>query len=214
MAKTKIFHDVTLDFSPDTPIYPGDPEVNITEHMSISNGDIANVSILTFGSHTGTHIDAPKHFVDSGPAVDELPLEHFIGKAKVFEVKDKDAITEDDLKGFDIQRGDLILLKTRNSAIIRNNEFDTGFAYVTAEAARYLAYIGIKTLGYDYFSIEEYGSKDFGAHLALLGKGAVLIEGLDLGDIRPGEYEMVALPVKIKNGNGSPVRVILMEEDK
>jgi len=211
MSGKKIFHDITLDFSPDLVVYPGDPALEITEHMKIENGDIANISILRFGSHTGTHIDAPRHFIASGTTVDRLPLEHFIGKAKVFEFKNEEKIEADSLKGLEIARGDIILIKTKNSHVITNKEFKTDYTYIAPDAAEYLADIGIKTLGFDYLSVEKYGSGDFRAHHALLEKGIVIIEGLVLRGIKPGEYEIIALPLKIRNGNGSPVRAILIE---
>lgn len=209
----KIYHDVTLDFSENIAIYPGDPPLEITERMSIAKGDVANVSLLSFGSHTGTHIDAPKHFIDSGLTVDKLPLDHFMGKAKVFEFKDKDAVTFGDIKDLDIKKGDIIIFKTRNSSSLTNSKFDESFAYVAPDAAKYLAGIGIKTLGFDYLSVERYGSTAFETHYALLGSGIVIIEGLYLEGINAGEYEIIALPIKIKNGNGSPVRVVLIEEE-
>jgi len=211
MSKNRVYHDVSLVFSPDIVIFPGDPELQITCHMSIKNGDVANVSIMRYGSHTGTHIDAPRHFEESGAAVDELALDHFIGKAKVFEVLRDSDIGVEDIKTFDIQKGDIILFKTKNSQFVEDKEFRKDFAYITPEAAGYLADIGIKTLGFDYLSVEQYGSADFGAHHALLSKGVVLIEGLVLKDIKPGEYDFVALPLNIRGGNGSPVRAVLIE---
>jgi arylformamidase len=207
-----VFHDITLDFTPEMLIFPGDPQLEIMEHMLKSKGDVVNLSILTFGSHTGTHIDAPKHFVDSGKTVDQLALDHFIGTAKVFEIPEVLAITVKDLKPLNILKDDIVLLKTLNSPWLHEDKFHTDFAYLTPEAAKYLAEIGIKTLGFDYLSIDKYNSNDFGAHYALLGQGIVIIEGLVLRDIRPGQYQMVALPIKIKGGNGSPVRAVLIEE--
>jgi arylformamidase len=207
----KIFHDVTLEFSPDSVVYPGDPRVTIEEFGSISKGDKCNLSFITFGSHTGTHVDAPKHFYDDGLTVDQLPLEHFIGVAKVFEVKAEEAIATADLEEHEIKPNDIVLLKTRNSSLVTKAGFETGFVYFTPEAARYLAEIGIRTLGFDYFSVDKFDGAGAEAHYALLEKNIVIIEGLNLSGIEPGEYEMVALPLKIKGGNGSPVRVVLIE---
>lgn len=192
-------------------LYPGDPAVNITEEKAISNGDGLNLSLITFGSHTGTHIDAPKHFFDDGLTVDRLPLEYFIGKTKVFSLEDKDEITASDLKELDIQRDDKILLKTKNSSMLSQKQFYKDFTYLTPEAAGYLAEVGIKTLGFDYLSVEKYGSVTSKVHDTLLSHNIIIIEGLVLGSIKQGEYEMTALPLKIKNGDGSPARVILME---
>ena len=134
----KKYYDITMEFSEGMVVYPGDPPVKIIEEKSIKQGDLYNLSVITFGSHTGTHIDAPRHFYESGRTVDQLPLEHFIGKAKVFEIKDRDAVTAGDLKGLDIGAGDIILLKTRNSMKPHTGGFDTGFTYLAPDAAEYL----------------------------------------------------------------------------
>lgn len=210
--KKRIYHDITMDFSEDIAVFPGDPKITIKEHMSIAKGDIVNLSMITFGSHTSTHIDAPRHFFDQGLSVDELPLEHFMGKAKVFEFQNRDAITAEDLHGLDIQKGDIVLFKTRNSSFLKDRSFHKDFVYIAPDAARYLVEAEIKTVGIDYLTIDPFGGNGFESHYALLGKGIVLIEGLDLEVIQPGEYEISALPVKIKNGNGSPVRAVLIEE--
>jgi arylformamidase len=207
------YYEVSLPLSSDIAVYPGDPRIEIKEACSIAQGSVCNVSLLTFGSHTGTHIDAPKHFYDEGLTVDQLPLEHFLGRAKVFEIKDTMEITVEDLKPLPMLRGDRILLKTRNSALMTKGEFDTDFTHITPEAARYLAEIGIRTLGFDYLSVEKYGVEVPETHYALLGAGIVIIEGLVMGEVPPGEYEMIALPLNIKGGNGSPIRVVLVEDE-
>jgi arylformamidase len=208
----RIYHDVSLVLSPSIAVYPGDPPLRIAEHLLISRGDPANVSILEMGSHTGTHVDAPRHFFDDGAPVDQLSLDHFLGKAKVLDLTGVDAIGAADLARHTIEPEDRVLLKTRNSAFVEEPNVRTDFAYLTLDGARYLAEVGIRTLGIDYLSIERFDCDDFPAHRTLLGRGIVLIEGLCLGRVAPGEYEMIALPIKIRGGNGSPVRVVLIEE--
>lgn len=209
---SKKYYDISLEISTDMIIYPGDFGVEIKEKARISDGDKCNLSIITLGSHTGTHIDAPKHFLDNGLTVNELRLDYFIGKAKVYEIMAKDTVDVTDLEALDIRKDDIVLLKTRNSDLLKNSNFDQSFAYVTPGAARYLADIGIRTLGFDYLSVEKFSSTLSETHHSLLSAGIVIIEGLALADIEPGEYEIIALPIKIKNGNGSPARVVLVEE--
>lgn len=209
----KKYYDISLEFFPGMLLYEGDPPVRIVEEKSIKMGDAYNLSVITFGSHTGTHIDAPKHFYDDGLTVDKLPLDYFIGRAKVFEVAGKDEIMANDLKNLDINKGDIILLKTRNSTLISKAEFDRSFAYISHDAASYLAEKGIKTIGFDYLSVEKYGSKTPDSHYIFLSHNIVILEGLVLENVSEGEYELVALPIKIKDGNGSPVRAVLIKED-
>lgn len=208
----KNYYDITMDFSAGMMVYPGDPPVEIIEKSSIKEGGLYNLSVITFGSHTGTHIDAPRHFYADGLTVDRLPLECFIGKAKVLEIKGKDAVTAADLMDFDINKGDIVLLKTRNSTAKQTGVFDTGFAYLTLDAAEYLCRREIRTLGFDYLSVEKYQSDVPEVHYLLLKHNIVILEGLLLRDVVQGEYDMVALPIKITNGNGSPVRAVLIED--
>ena len=208
----KRYYDITMGFSADMVVYPGDPPVKIIDEKSIKQGDPYNLSVITFGSHTGTHIDAPRHFYDNGITVDRLSLEYFIGRAKVFEIKDKDAVTAADLVNFDINKGDIVLLKTGNSAKPQTGRFDTKFTYLAPDAAEYLCRKGIRTLGFDYLSVEKYNCEVPESHYLLLKHEVVIIEGLLLQGIAEGEYDMVALPVKITNGNGSPVRAVLIKE--
>ncbi len=206
------YHDITLEISRDTVVYPGDPLVEIAQVMSIPNGDPLNLTSISMGAHTGTHVDAPRHFCENGMGIHELPLDCLIGSAKVFHVKG-DAVDYENLKAFDIVKGDIILIRTRNSDMIADaGEFYTDYAYITPAAASYLAGVGIKTLGFDYLSVERYGSTSFETHHALLDRGIVIIEGLVLKDIKPGKYEIMALPMKLKGGDGSPARVVLVEE--
>ncbi len=205
--------DVTVPFEDGMMCFPTDPQCSIKPHWAIKNGDIVNLSLLNFGSHTGTHIDAPNHFIDGGKTVDQLDIRCFIGRAKVFDFSDKTCcIGIGDVEGLDIGEGDIVLFKTKNSALMRAQTFREDFIFITPEAASWLAGKKIATLGFDFLSVEEFGGGDgFGAHYALLGAGIVIIEGLDLTEITAGAYDMVSLPMLIKSGNGSPIRVLLKE---
>ncbi|MGE5581824.1 MAG: cyclase family protein [Bacillota bacterium] len=208
----RIIYDLTLELSPELLVYPGDPAVEIKELLSIERGDIVNLSAITTCLHAGTHIDAPRHFLAGGATVPELSLEHFIGKAKIFAIEGKDAVEVDDLQKFDIKRNDRVLLKTKNSALLSRPEFTRDYTYLSPEAAIYLADLGIQTLGFDYLTIDKFDGQDFGAHYALLRKNIAIIEGLNLRGIEPGEYQLIAMPLKVKGGNGSPVRAVLIKE--
>lgn len=192
-------------------VYPGDSKVCIEEVVQISKGDNCNVSSLSFGSHTGTHIDVPKHFIDNGKTLEEVTPDRFMGKAKVLDMRNKVSIKKEDLITKNIEKGDYILFKTDNSKWLKDGEFNKDYISLTEEGAKYLAEKEISLVGIDYLSIESYYAKEFNVHLTLLGNDIIILEGIDLTDIREGEYELIALPLKIKEGNGSPVRAILIE---
>ncbi len=206
-----MYYDVSQPYFPGMVVYPGDPVFTSEEIFQIQQGDICNLSRLSFGSHTGTHIDAPKHFFDDGLTVDRISPDHFIGKARVCEIMGKPEITEADLTYLRIQKNEIVFIKTDNSQWHTMREFREDFVSLTPGAAQYLVETGIKTLGVDYFSVEKSGTMDFPVHKTLLGNGIIIIEGLVLKGIPPGEYQMNGLPLNIKNGNGSPIRVILFE---
>jgi len=204
----KLF-DLTVPLSPHLPTFPGDPAFEVEPTFRIQDGHPCNVSRITMGSHAGTHVDAPYHFLESGTRVDELPLEILIGKARVVSVPARDAVDREDLEGLDLRDDLRVLFKTRNSGQLRQPEFRQDFVHLTADAASYLAQIGIKLVGWDYLSIEKFGNRDFPAHHALLGAGVIVVEGLDLSQVEPGEYELTCLPLRLAGGDGAPARVLL-----
>ncbi|MGE5557638.1 MAG: cyclase family protein [Bacillota bacterium] len=207
----QVCRDVTLELSPETVVYPGDAEVCIREVQRISRGDTCNVSAITLSSHAGTHMDAPRHFVENGQTVDELPLDYFLGKARVVCIDKKGALTAADLARISPQKNERLLLKTGNSALLSEKKFVTSYTYLEPCAARLLADAGIRTLGFDYLSVEKYGAAEPEVHRILLGSGIVIIEGLVLQDVSPGEYELTALPLRLAGCDGSPVRAVLRE---
>lgn len=211
-----MYYDISLPYFPGMVVFPGDPVFTSEEILQIQSGDVCNLSRVSFGSHTGTHFDAPKHFFDDGLSVDRISLDHFMGKARVCEIMGKPEITETDLAAQGLRQGEIVLIKTDNSLWdedqrLKIHEFHTKFVTLTLGAARYLLETGIKTVGVDYFSVESSGGKDFPVHKTLLGNGIIIIEGLVLGAITPGEYRMTGLPLNIQNGNGSPIRVVLFD---
>jgi arylformamidase len=175
----------------------------------MADGEPYNVARLAMGTHAGTHVDAPYHFLADGATVDSLPLEILLGKARVVEIARRDKIERADLQALDLRDDLRVLLKTRMSGQLRHSSFQEDFVHLTPDAASYLVQAGIKLVGIDYLSIEKFGSKDFAAHRSLLGAGVVIIEGLDLSEVEPGEYEMTCLPLRIVGADGSPARVIL-----
>jgi arylformamidase len=207
----KKIYDVSLVLKKNIATYPGDPQYDIDEYSSIKKGSVANNSHIKMGVHTGTHVDAPKHFIDNGTTIDNLPLDYLLGEAKVFEISGEKVITKALIEKLDIQKNDIVIFKTDNSDILQDTVFHTEYTYFDFSAAEYLKNIGIKTVGCDYLSIEQFKTSRHVAHETLLGANIVIIEGLLLKGIKPGKYFLSALPLKIQNGNGSPVRAILME---
>ncbi|HVG17996.1 MAG TPA: cyclase family protein [Blastocatellia bacterium] len=202
-------YDVTLPLSEDMIVYPGDPPVKIERKNVISKNEAAyNLSHYSFGSHSGTHVDPPIHFIINGVTVDKLPLELLMGRARVVEVTAA-RIDEAVLEEFDFTADARVLFKTRNSYLLNGKKFAEDYVYMTAGAARTLVSNGIKVVGIDYLSIEKFGDESYETHRTLLGAGTVIIEGLDLREIEPGDYEMICLPLKVKDGDGAPARVVL-----
>ena len=208
-------HDISVAIAPgETPTYPGDPGIEVEPWAAIARGDAANVSMLHFGAHTGTHLDAPAHFIEGAPRLPTLPLEVLIGPARVVEMRaDVRAIEESHVAAAALDGATRVLFKTRNSAFWENprGRFREDFTYITAGGARALVERGVRLVGFDYLSVEQFGSTDFPAHLALLSKGVIIVEGLDLRAVSAGVYELICLPLKIAagSGDGAPARAVL-----
>lgn len=205
--------DVTVPISSSVPIYEGDPRAEIGTFMSINDGGPANVSNLCFGAHTATHVDAPNHFIEGTRRVDQLELEKLIGPCRVVAVEgDVVAIGPDHLPPLDgIER---LIFKTRNSAFWNAPEdgFRTDFTHLDLDAAKILADSGLKLVGIDYLSIEAAGAAGHPVHITLLQKEIVILEGLDLRKVPPGDYEVICLPLKYVGGagDGAPARTVLI----
>jgi arylformamidase len=190
--------------------WPDNPPVRIERMLDMECGDAANVSTISLGSHTGTHMDAPIHFVPGGAGMDRMPLDATIGQARVIEIQDPISIKPDELDPHVIGRGERVLFKTQNSTRRWwTQDFVEDFVYVSQEAARYLADRGVRTVGVDYLSVGGFWKDGVETHQALLGPGIWVIEGLDLSGIGPGEYELICLPLKVEDGDGAPARAIL-----
>jgi arylformamidase len=205
-------YDVTVAISNDLPVYPGDPPIQIERTQSLEKGDIARVSRLSFSTHIGTHVDPPYHFMKDGVSLDRAPLEVFLGPARVVDVGDVASIGAALLSTFDLDGVSRLLFKTRNSRLWREtDEFQKDFVYLETDAAEALVARGVKLVGIDYLSIEKFGFDEPTTHWTLLGNDVYIVEGLDLSGIAPGDYELICLPMKIKDGDGGPARVVLRE---
>ena len=204
-------YDITVPIRAGMPIYEGDPAVEIAAWSALRKGDSANVSFLHFGAHTGTHVDAPAHFIEGARKIDALSLDVLIGPARVVRVPDDLAeIDPKFLENFDLTAVERVLFHTRNSNFWSEG-FRKDFTHLLPEAAEKLVEIGIKLVGTDYLSIEKFHSGHHRTHLALLSKGVVIVEGLNLSAVPAGDYELICLPLKIADGagDGAPARVVL-----
>jgi arylformamidase len=206
----KIF-DVTVPLSEDLVTYPGDPPVRIKRTKKLAKeGAKYNLSTYSFGSHAGTHIDAPLHVIENGLSVDQLPLEMLIGRARVVEIT-APRIDKNVLQEFDFTTDMRVLFKTRNSYLWGRNEFVQDYVYITLDAAQFLIKEGIKIVGIDYLSVDKFDSEDLETHVEFLTAGTIIIEGLNLREVEPGDYELVCLPLKVKGGDGASARVVLRQ---
>jgi arylformamidase len=193
-------------------VYPGNPEIVIEPQQAISRGAGANVSQITFGSHTGTHVDAAKHFFDDGETIDEVPLERFIGPAILIEVDEAlMSVGASDLERHDLTGQKRVLIRTRNSGFLSEPEFHRDYTYLAPDGAEYLVSLGIELVGVDYLSIEQFRSGHHRTHRTLLEKKVVIVEGLLLGGVPAGEYDLVCLPLRLEGLDGAPARAVLIE---
>ena len=190
--------------------WPDNAPVRIERMLDIEHGDVANVSTLSLGSHTGAHMDSPLHFVCGGEGIDRMPLDATMGRARVIEIQDPTSINPEELVPHGIGRGERILFKTRNSALIWwTQDFIEDFAYISREATRFLAEREVRTVGVDYLSIGGFHKDGVETHQALLEAGIWVIEGLDPSGVEPGEHELICLPLKVEDGDGAPARARL-----
>ena len=209
-----LIYDVSVPIAAGTPVYPGDPGIDIQPWKALAHGDSANVSFLRFGAHTATHVDAPSHFIEGGARVANLPLDVLIGPARVIETPlEMREIDHDFVSGLELTSVTRLLFKTRNSSFWSESSgtFHTDFTYLTHSAAEILIARGIRLVGIDYLSIERFKSERHETHLALLENSVVILEGLNLSEVPGGNYELICLPLLIAAGagDGAPARTVL-----
>ncbi len=203
------FIDVSVPLKTGMPTFPGNPDFELHAVKRIAEGGSSNVSRLVLGTHTGTHVDAPRHFFDNAATVDALALDLLIGRARVVEITKRGGITREDLAAANLREDLRVLLKTPNSAFWNEPAFRQDFTYLDESAASYLVEQGVKVIGIDYLSVEQFKKPGAPAHRALLSSNAIIIEGLNLSDAAPGMYEMYCLPLPVTGGDGAPARVVL-----
>lgn len=204
----KIF-DVTLPMSPAMPVWPGDSPVRLGRVRSMDRGARNNLSSLACCVHSGTHVDAPLHFIADGKDIPALPLDVLIGPARLVELPEVDEITVASLSKLDLEGVTRVLFKTRNGRL-EPDGFQKSFVAISLDAAGWLIEQGIRLVGIDYLSVERFGS-DGSVHRRLLGAGVVLVEGLDLVGTPPGDYTLCCLPLKLVGSEGAPARVVLAQ---
>lgn len=201
--------DVTVPIRDQMVHWPGDPGIELTHTSHLERGDPATVSKLSLGVHTGTHVDAPLHFIPGTPGIDEIDLSNVLGVARVIEIEDTESVKPDELRRHDLRPGDRILFKTRNSEECWNSDvFVPSYVYLSLDGARYMAEHNVRTVGIDYLSIGG-GGEGAATHHVLLERRICIIEGLRLSGIAAGEYDLICLPLRIKGGDGAPARVLL-----
>jgi arylformamidase len=202
--------DVSVTVRHDMPHWPGDPAVFLERAKDMGRGDECNVSHLAMGVHSGTHMDAPVHFIHGADGLDSMPLEATLGEARVIEIADPSEVTVEELRSHDLRPGERILLRTANSTRCwQSDTFVEDFVYISERAAEHLAEAGVRTVGIDYLSVGSYLGDGATIHRILLDAGIWIIEGLNLSATPAGRYEMICLPVKLHEGDGAPARAIL-----
>jgi arylformamidase len=191
-------------------VYPGDPEIRVRSHSAIARGDDANVSSLALGSHSGTHVDAPSHFLPGGAPVDRIPIERLVGPAVVLDLPGAArSVGAAELSRSDLQGQRRVLLRTRNSERDASTGFTEDYCALAPDGAEFLLRHGVELVGIDYLSIEAFGSGAYPVHHALLERGVVIVEGLDLSAVPPGIYRLVCLPLRLEGLDGAPARAVL-----
>ena len=206
-------YDVTVPIRSGMPVYEGDPEVRLARHSSIAAGGAANLTRLNFGLHTGTHVDAPNHFIEGAAGVEALSLDALVGPAQVVDAthleRDIDVLV---LQSLDIPaETERLLFHTRNSRLWELDRFSSDFIGLLPDAAIALVQRGVRLVGADYLSIAP-AAGPAPTHLALLRAGVVILEGLDLRDVPAGAYQLVCLPMLVEGADGAPARAILVAD--
>lgn len=206
-------YDVSLPLVSGGLVYPGNPPISITPEQAVSQGASANVSRVEFGSHTGTHVDAPKHFFDDGAGVDSIALEVLMGPARLLAFSDTvTSIGEAELAAHDLTGVARVLLKTRNSKWLAtgSREFHSDYTYLAPDGAEYLARLGVRLVGVDYLSVEQFHSGHHRTHRTLFEQGIVIVEGLLLNEPPAGDYHFRCLPLRLVGLDGAPARAVVV----
>jgi arylformamidase len=213
VEKVEKIIDITVPLTTDVPMWPGSNGIRITPAMRMDEGDSYNASRLDFNLHTGTHVDAPRHFLQNGTTVEHLPLDVLIGPSYVAHLPDAADITPRNLTDLNLQPGiERLLIRTRNSKLWLSNttEFREDFVALTHEAAQWVVDKKIRLIGVDYLSVQRFAD-DARTHQILLGADTVVLEGLNLSNVKTGFYELICLPMRLIGTEAAPVRAILRQ---
>lgn len=208
-----MIYDVTVPITNTMPVWPSDPPVQLIpkSHRSRDGSHTVRLTSIAMGSHTGTHIDAPWHFVDDGRRLNDIPVATLVGPATVFEIPPVGSIGRKEVDALDLDGVERVLFKTTNSSHWSDDGFYEDFVYLEPEGARILVDRGVKLVGIDYLSIDRFKSETHPTHFVLLEQNVVILEGLNLSRVPPGIYQMVALPLNLQDVDGAPTRVILQD---
>lgn len=207
--------DISVSLSPGLPVWPGDSQIELERYRFISKGDASNDSRIACSVHSGTHVDAPAHFVENGATVEQLPLDVLIGPAYVTDLPEADVITPDILEAMTLPvKTHRLLFKTRNSELWADPHhlFHESFVALSADAARWIVQKGIRLVGIDYLSVQLFKDTEALTHRILLEAGVIIVEGLNLRKVGQGNYQLVCLPLKLAGSEGSPARAVLIEQ--
>ncbi len=204
------YYDISLKLSPETVRWLTSPPLELQERRRMSRGDHNNSSALNMSVHSGTHLDAPFHFVPDGNTIDSLPLELFMGPALVHAVEADSHITGKHISAIDFKGVTRVLFKTRNSQLLQQSAFEPDFVAFSVEAAEALVAQGVRLVGLDYLSV-VHPDEQVPVHRAFLDHGMALLEGVDLSDIRPGLYELICFPLRLHGLDGAPCRAVLRD---
>jgi arylformamidase len=205
--------DITQPIRPGMVVWPGDRGVTIEVESDIRAGADSHVTRIALGMHTGTHLDAPMHFEPDGISVEQIDLSVLIGPARVFHLPDCPRIEKADLDRLDLDGCERVLFRTSNGARYEQDVFCRDFVALSPDAAAHLADRGVKLVGVDYLSVEPFQNDGWATHHALLRRGVIPLEGLDLRHVEPGDYQLIALPMLIEGAEGAPVRAVLTRPD-
>jgi arylformamidase len=203
-------YDISLTLSPQSIRWVTAQPLELIERKRMSRGDANNSSSIHTSVHAGTHVDAPFHFVPNGITIESLPLETFIGPARVCAVEPRRRITATDVAKAELQGETRVLFKTRNSNLLKKGVYDPSFAPFSVDGADALVKLGVKLVGLDYLSAAA-ADEQVPVHLAFLNRGVILLEGIDLSDVPAGRYELFCPPVKLAGSDGAPCRAVLRE---
>lgn len=201
--------DISTPLRGDMLVWPGDDPVRIEQTQFLDRGDLYNLTFLAMSAHTGTHIDAPRHFLHAGAAIESMPLDVMIGVARVIDVDDPEAVRARHVPG-DLRHGERVLFRTRNSTeYLAERRFVEPFIYVARDAAQALADARVALVGIDYLSVGGFHTDLVETHQILLGAGIWIVEGIVLTHVQPGEYDLACLPLLIPGADGAPARAML-----